>query len=50
MKDRPELLTETLPLRLSRSLRDKLRQEATALGLKMNTYIRQIIDRRNGSK
>ncbi len=49
MKDRMELLTENIPIRVSRTMRDELRKEAIKLGLKMNTYIRQILKLRNGS-
>ncbi len=50
MKDRTEPLTEVIPLRISKTMLQALRREATKKLMPVATYVRQIIDRRNGSK
>lgn len=43
-----EPLTEVIPLRVSPSMKSALEQEAIKKTMPTSTYIRQIIDRRNG--
>ena len=43
-----EPLTEVIPIRMSPTMKRELEREATQKTMPMATYIRQIIDRRNG--
>ncbi len=50
MKNKTEPLTEIIPLRVSKTMLRELQCEATEKLLAMATYVRQVIDRRNGKK
>ena len=45
-----EVLSEIIPLRISRSMKKALEKESERKSLPMATYMRQILTRRNGKR